>query len=162
MQDSGGSSGRILLLVAVLFAVCYFADWTDDYNSYYNATRYASFATANGQKAPVSGGSMFPKTLAAAFQMRGGATAQHNDSALEAVFGTPVGLPQSDADDVQGRSNGNISDAFANGMSGGTNARGAIGSRMGISNSTFGQTGYSGTSGFGSGTSAASMSAWPQ
>ena len=93
MHDSSRRPGRIFVLVLILFATCYFADWTDDYNSYYNATRYTAFQTANGRKAPLSGGGLISTGMMAALTMKQEPAVQQS-SALEAVFGSPIGSSQ--------------------------------------------------------------------
>lgn len=140
MRLSPGSSGRTILLVVLLLAACYFADWTDDYSSYSNAARYASFETANGPRRSVSGGSMFAASFTAALAARANTTAEKPGSTIDAVFGAPFGLPQSDADDTSSRATAGAFDPFASG----TRSRGLGGSGSGSvlgfsNNSSFGQ-----------------------
>jgi hypothetical protein len=97
MRDSRGS-GRTLLLIALLIVTCYFADWTDDYHSYLVSTQYASFESANGRKLPISGGRMDSSAIMAALASRAGAADPQPMSALEAVFGAPLGSSRSATD----------------------------------------------------------------
>ena len=159
MKVFPGSSSRIILLVVLLLVTCYFADWTDDYNSYYNAARYASFETANGPRRSVSGGSMFSSSMTAALAARSSTTAQDSRSALDEVFSGPIGLPQSDADDMSSRSTARAFNPFTKGMSAEGLGGSGSGLRRGMSNNAaFGLMGGGSGLGF-SGSSA--MSAAP-
>ncbi len=90
MERSPRNSGSIAVLIALLLVVCYLADWTEDFSSYWNAVRYSSFESANGLKAPISGGSTDTSTLLASFAFRARKGSGEGSSALEAVYGAPI------------------------------------------------------------------------
>lgn len=96
MHPSPGS-GRVLLLVVLLVATCFLADWTDDYYSFAVATEYSVLQNANGHRLPVSGGVSSSESAAfAAFSLRPKAGAPQA-SALETVFGSSGSTTSDDA-----------------------------------------------------------------
>lgn len=76
-------------LSAALLAVCYIADWTDDYCGYEVSNQYSTFESANAHKPPLSGANQGSLTLAfVALRLSVNAT-QETTSPLDAVFGSP-------------------------------------------------------------------------
>lgn len=158
-------------LIVLLLATAYFADWSDDYSSYWNASRYRTFQVANGVPASISGGGGYDALPALfASQSAGSAltnkkslTGQQDTSVLSAVFGDPLGDSSSSSASASGDSSGRLSmqgsrmrvgdqrSAFGSGMgtqsvTGSMNGMGA-GSSGGFGAATTG-LGFAGGSGF--------------
>jgi len=171
MHDSPGGSGRVILLVVLLLLTCWFADWTDDYQSYLNSTRYSAFQSANGRTPIVSGGAMSGGSAMMAMALRSASAGAGlgQTSALESVFGGPLGSPSNASDDSRSARSGRdmLSNSGAgvnstgNGLS--VNRFGASGSNSGLGMGLSGSTSGLGTSGsYGLGSTGSSFSSFPQ
>lgn len=146
MQRSQGS--RKIVLVILLLAFCYGADWTNDNYSYWVAARWHAFQTANGPAKSVSGGETNDyTTLLAGTESKLKASEktgskQAKDSALASVFGEPLN---------GGSDNGSEANADTNNEAATTaNSRLSSASRISRMGSLGGaQGGFSGSTGFG-------------
>lgn len=155
MHLSQGS--RKIVLVILLLAVCYGADWTDDNCSYWVAARWRAFQTANGPVRPISGGGFNDYTaLLSGSQTKltsteNAATPQAKESALASVFGQPLN-EGSDGSDASTDANSDTSRANsrlqgAAGLSLARRQGGLSGSTASSFGMSMGQTGLSGMSG---------------
>ena len=135
MRKSG--SGRTVLLVILLLIGCYFADWTDNNNSYWAATRWRAFQTANGRPQTVSGGAyddsrMFLATSRDLVNGRSPNSKAANSSVLESVFGAPLGEPSASSSSANDDGNASSMSNTNRALRGASNGRlGALGGHSG-------------------------------
>lgn len=155
MKLTPARPGRTAVLILLLLVTCYFADWTDDYFSYTVASGYTSGTSSRA----VGGGHMNSSVLLAAFTPT---RSDEKKSALEAVFGTPLGARPTTSATVNAdalssavaSNNSDIASRAADAMNprsgygfGSSNSFGSRGLTFG-NNSTFGASGglgYTGT-----------------
>lgn len=97
MQAFARGTGREALLALALIVVACFADWSDDWFSYRNAARYHEFEYANGAPNQIGGGGFgFSGAFFASFIP---GVAGNRNSAIESVYGSPLGSPDRDGSD---------------------------------------------------------------
>ncbi len=162
MERSTARPGRTIVLVLLLLATCYFADWSDDNLSYNIAQiNYA----AGQQMRSVGGGTLNEAAMLSSFARN---RASGKDSALETVFGSPLdgaqnqtggsqmafggssvsSDDQSDSALMRSRAGlGMSANTLGLGSANGMGIRGDAGSGFGLSGSS--GLGLSGSAGFG-------------
>ena len=106
MQDSVNGSGRTkVILILLLLATCYVADWSDDTYSFSVASCYTVFHEANPtllKSYDGGGGGMNSSSMLTALaQLKNAGQERQTNSGLESVFGSPLGSSSSNSSQAQ-------------------------------------------------------------
>ena len=163
MQDSVNGSGRTkVILILLLLATCYVADWSDDTYSFAVASRYTAFENANPKlKALIGGGgSMNSSSMLSAMAQANSASQEKQSSALESVFGTAWGASGSNSSGSS-QSSARLNSPYRGNFGGDNNTFGnSLTNRadFGLNASGLSRSGLGSSSAFSSGLSGVSVS----